>query len=219
LPTSPLLIDPFGDPDLKQKIDKMKPTPGYCIFIDIVGSTAMKQESMYTWIAKIYNTFQDTDSFFRKYQPLKSIGDELMYFIEEDDLINDRESVFLLYDRLFGIAANYKPDYPETKICAAYCENVLPLTFLKDTKDYYGIDIDRAARLKGVDPPLKPREILIDHGMFSRINRLKSSSGPSLNALDNNRSEGFFSAKGIQGDIKYYRINAEQTIENDFYKH
>ncbi len=197
----------------------MKPTPGYCIFIDIVGSTAMKQKSMYTWIAKIYNTFQDTDSFFRKYQPLKSIGDELMYFIEVDDLINDGESVFLLYDRLFGIAANNKSDYPETKICAAYCENVFPLTFLKDTKDYYGIDIDRAARLKGVEPPLKPREILIDDGMFSRIIQLKSSSGPSLNALNNNRSEGFFSAKGIQGDIKYYRINTEQTIENDFYKH
>lgn len=179
----------------------------------------MKQESMYTWIAKIYNTFQDTDSFFRKYQPLKSIGDELMYFIEADDLINDGESVFLLYDRLFGIAANNKSDYPKTKICAAYCENVFPLTFLKDTKDYYGIDIDRAARLKGVEPPLKPREILIDDGMFSRIIQLKSSSGPSLNALNNNRSECSFNAKGIQDDIKYHRVDIEQTIENDFYKH
>ena len=194
----------------------MKPTPGYCIFIDIVDSTAMKQESIYTWIAKIYNCFQDADSFFRKYQPLKSIGDELMYFIEEEDLTNDQESIFFLYDSLFGIAANNKPGYPETKICGAYCESVYPLTFLKDTKDYYGIDIDRAARLKGVDPPLKPREILIDDGFYSRIIQLESSSGSSLNSLNNNRSEGFFRAKGIQGTIKYHRVNTSQITEDDF---
>ena len=194
----------------------MKPTPGYCIFIDIVGSTAMKQKSMYTWISQIYNCFQDTESFFRKYQPLKSIGDELMYFIEETDLANDGESVFLLYDRLFGIAANNKQGYPQTKICAAYCESVFPLTFLKDTRDYYGIDIDRAARLKEVQPPLQPREILIDEGMYSRITQLESSSGTSLNSLNNNRSEGSFAAKGIQGEIKYHRVNILQTSEDDF---
>lgn len=176
----------------------------------------MKRQSIHTWIAKIYNCFQDADSFFRKYQPLKSIGDELMYFIEEGDLTNDGESVFLLYDRLFGIAANDKPDYPETKICAAYCESVFPLTFLKDTKDYYGIDIDRAARLKGVEPPLKPREILIDQGMYSRIIQHHTSSGPSLNSLNNNRSEGSFIAKGIQGEIKYHRVNTSQITEDDF---
>lgn len=162
--TQPLLIDPFDNPNLKEKVATLEPTPGHCIFSDIVESTAMKHSGIHDWVAKIYNCFADADSFFRKFKPLKSIGDELMHFIEEADLTEKCESALYLYDSLFQIAGNTKKSYHKAKICAAFYSSVHPLTFLKGTKDYYGIDIDRAARLKGNEVNIKSHQVVIDAG-------------------------------------------------------
>jgi hypothetical protein len=42
-------IDPT-DRDLKSKIAALRPTPGFCFFIDIVGSTELKDKSLQEWI-------------------------------------------------------------------------------------------------------------------------------------------------------------------------
>ena len=206
----PVLIDPFKHPELKQKLADLRTTPGYCIFIDIVGSTAMKQSGIHNWVAKIYNCFADADSFFAKFKPLKSIGDELMYFIEETDLIESGESALFLYDSLFQIAANTSKDYPETKICAAFCCNVYPLTFLEGTKDYYGIDIDRAARLKGNEVNISSRQVVIDASMHARVIQAASSIANSdqFSSLAGINEAEVFEAKGISDPIKFYRVDA-----------
>lgn len=213
----PLLIDPFENPDLKEKVATLGPTPGYCIFIDIVGSTAMKQSGIHSWVAKIYNCFADADSFFGEFKPLKSIGDELMYFIEEADLVEKGESALYLYDSLFQIAENTKESYPETKICAAFCSSVYPLTFLKGTKDYYGIDIDRAARLKGNEVNIESRQIVIDAGMHERVIQAASliANSGQFSSLAGIKEAEVFEAKGISDPIRFYRINAMPDSEGD----
>src|SRR5215813_6367037 len=142
MPTNPLLID-AGDHDLKTKLDALAPSPGYCIFIDIVGSTAMKQKSMREWVALIHNCFANARTFISIFKPLKGIGDELMYFIEEADLETSRETPLQIYDALFQIATDTSPGFPAAKIVAAYCSSVFPMTFIAGARDYYGIDVDR----------------------------------------------------------------------------
>lgn len=213
----PLLIDPFESPDLNEKIATLGPTPGYCIFIDIVGSTAMKQSGIHNWVAKIYNCFADADSFFRELKPLKSIGDELMYFIEEADLVERGESALYLYDSLLQIAENTRDGCPETKICAAFCSSVYPLTFLKGVRDYYGIDIDRAARLKGNEVNMKSRQVVIDAGMHERVMQAASSIANSdqFSSLAGIKEEEVFMAKGISDPVRFYRINALPDSRGD----
>jgi hypothetical protein len=217
MPTEPLLIDPFENPDLKENVSDLAPTPGYCIFIDIVGSTAMKQQGIHYWVAMIYNCFTDADSFFINFKPLKSIGDELMYFIEATDLAEKGESALFLYDSLYQIAENTKEGFPETKICAAFCSDAYPLTFLKGTKDYYGIDIDRAARLKGNEVNIKSRQVVIDAGMHERVMEAASliANKDQFSSLTGIKEEEVFEAKGISDPIRFYRINAMPDCEGD----
>ena len=56
MPTEPLLINK-NDANLMSNVDKLQAVAGYCIFIDIVGSTAMKQRSIREWVVMIYNGF------------------------------------------------------------------------------------------------------------------------------------------------------------------
>jgi class 3 adenylate cyclase len=72
-----LLFNP-NDRDLKQKIQRLAPSPGYCVIADIVGSTKMKDDALPSWAARIYNTFSLLTSYLHV-SSLKSIGDALMF--------------------------------------------------------------------------------------------------------------------------------------------
>jgi hypothetical protein len=50
------LIDP-SEPGYQDKLDSLSPTKGYCIFIDIVGSTRIKDGPLSEWATKLHNTF------------------------------------------------------------------------------------------------------------------------------------------------------------------
>lgn len=203
-----LLID-STDPKLKEKLDGLKPTPGYCIFIDIVGSTAMKQNSMSEWVALIHNCFADAATIFK---PLKSIGDELMFYIEDADLESSGNTVLTIFDQLIQIATNFNSDYPATKIIAAYCEDVYPMTFLRNTQDYYGIDIDRTARMKTIEPAPMKRELVIDSHMYSKI-KLQDSSNQFLPQIQRLIGPVEHPVNGITQPIQIYRTGT-LCIEN-----
>jgi hypothetical protein len=195
-----LLID-SNDPKLKEKLDGLKPTPGYCIFIDIVGSTAMKLDGMYKWVALIHNCFSDAATIFK---PLKSIGDELMFYIEDADLESSGNTVLTIFDQLIQIATNSNSAYPPTKIVAAYCTSVYPMTFLPGTRDYYGIDIDCTARMKTIEPAPMNRELVIDSRMYSKI-KLQDSSNQFLPQIQRLIGPVEHEAKGISQSIQVYR--------------
>ena len=50
-------------PGFKERIENLCPTYGYCFFIDIVGSTELKDQHLSKWISFIYNTFSNIEVF------------------------------------------------------------------------------------------------------------------------------------------------------------
>ncbi|MCK4815575.1 hypothetical protein KA005_07390 [bacterium] len=159
-----LLIDP-NDPELSKKIKNLKPTYGFCIFIDIVGSTELKDEGLSKWIMLIYNTFANINSFlFSKFQPIKSIGDALMYFISESEM--KEETPLTLYDALVNIINSNEPYFKKIKIGVTYCKEAYNITFIKDNKDIYGKDIDLTARLASI---AESQEIIMNSDFVKKI--------------------------------------------------
>ena len=147
MPSPCVLIDP-RDPALKSKVESMAKTPGICIFIDITGSTEMKCVGVKEWIARTHNCFANSASWLPiGTTPIKSIGDALMYYIEELDLSDSGYNALQIFDGLWHLATETGAEFPDVKIGAAWCEEVYPITFLAGSRDYYGIDIDLTARL------------------------------------------------------------------------
>jgi len=137
VPTTPVVID-LSDPKPTQKVASLQTSPGVCVFIDIVGSTAMKQKGISQWVALIHNAFSVSTSLLNTFKPLKGIGDELMYFIEDVEMQASGETPLQLYDALFRVAGAASQSVPETKIVAAYCTSAYPMTFLAGTRDTTG---------------------------------------------------------------------------------
>lgn len=137
---------------IKQLFNNLKKTPGYCVFIDICNSTQLKDTEIHKWIIRIKNTFSWAQSFF-PFKVLKGIGDELMFYIPEEKLnwLKDNKPVSYfspsqMLQALHEFAKN--KDYQEpVKIAICYCEDVYHITFIENVDDYYGKDIDLAARL------------------------------------------------------------------------
>jgi hypothetical protein len=210
MPTPPLLIDAHA-PDLRSKVRDLLPVPGYCIFIDIVGSTAMKQRGIHDWISMIHNAFANAQTFLLLFQPLKGIGDELMYYIEEADLNSTRYSPLQLFDWLFQIATVQAPSFPPVKVVAGFCSSVYPMTFLEGSRDYYGLDIDRVARLKGPDlePPVQEGEVIIDDVFYQRVSEHYNIIGNQGDFLSVESLTGptVHKVKGISQMISIYRAS------------
>jgi hypothetical protein len=148
-------------------IQALRPTPGTCIFIDVTGSTAMKNTRTTTqWLLLLSNCFSDSKSYLSPFPLLKTIGDELMYYIEDSDLAAAGYNHFQVYDNLWQIAVQQSGLYPDVKISAAWCDDVYPVTFIPGQQDYYGLGIDQTARLKG---EAKPKEVVIDEQLHQRV--------------------------------------------------
>ena len=42
-------------PSLKTKLEELEPTPGYCILVDSVGSTALKDNEPRVWLSRLHD--------------------------------------------------------------------------------------------------------------------------------------------------------------------
>lgn len=133
MPSQSFWINPH-DPHLRDKVDALKPIPGYCIFIDIIASTAMKQKGIRHWISSIHNSFSNSELFLTPFCPLKSIGDTLMYYIEDSDLRKSGYCPLHIFDGLYQIATGDDHDIPPVKIGAARCLEAYALTFFPATR-------------------------------------------------------------------------------------
>jgi len=149
----------FKDPRseaLGDIIKNLEPTPGTCIFIDIINSTGDKYICEHNqWIRKLNNTFNfisllnDFPSFV-----VKGIGDELMLFLPDKDLFQNSifKDYFMLLNEIYATIDNLK-DHPlhdlfyECKVGIHYCTDVYNITFFDGVNDYYGTDIDLSARI------------------------------------------------------------------------
>lgn len=159
-------------PNLKEGLSGLPPTPGYCIFVDIVGSTALKDGPITEWAAFIHNTFINATCFLgRQMVPLKTIGDCCMFYIPEAKLAEMGEHALSLFTSLCRLAAEPDPVYKEVKIGAAFCRHAFELTFVENAHDIYGKDIDLTSRLLGF---AGPREIVMNAGFVERVQEIYS---------------------------------------------
>lgn len=204
MPSPCLLISP-SNPNLKADVQALAKTPGICIFIDITGSTQMKCGSLKEWIAKIHNCFANAATFVPpQFVPIKSIGDALMYFIEEPDLASTGYTPMQIYEGLWQMATETATEFPEVKIGAAWCEEVYPITFFDGNRDYYGIDIDLTARLQSL---AKSKEVVIDSRLRDKVLEHYSIAGNPDDFVGVRKLEGpeECSPKGIPHTVRIYR--------------
>jgi len=142
--------------DLVKVLNKIPTCPGTCIFIDLVESTGIKyKKGIGHWGKLINNTFNFI-SILNDFPEniVKGIGDELMIYIP-DEALAQKESLnnhYAIIEELYSTLLNIK-SFPvknlfmDCKMSIHYCLNVYNISFLKSYNDYYGKDIDMAARL------------------------------------------------------------------------
>ncbi len=199
-----LLINP-QDKDLKAKVESIAKTPGLCIFIDITGSTHMKCFGLKEWIAKIHNCCANAATLMPPlFTPIKSIGDALMYYIEEGDLLHSGYTSLQIYDGLWQIATESGPEFPDVKIGAVWCEDVYPITFFAGNRDYYGIDIDLTSRLQSL---ADSKEVVIDFRLHEKVMRDYDGAGNRDQCVSVRRLVGpeKVAPKGIPKKVLIYR--------------
>ena len=148
-------LDPFSK-ELDDLISKMETTPGTCIFIDLINSTADKiLHPDNSWIKKLNNTFNfiSVINQFPNFV-VKGIGDEMMLYLPDDELQHNKtvHNYLALLGELHAtvetlIRHPLKNLFYECKVGIHYCTNVYNITFFDGVNDYYGTDIDASARL------------------------------------------------------------------------
>ncbi|MCF8235231.1 MAG: hypothetical protein K9G67_10625 [Bacteroidales bacterium] len=142
--------------EIDKELESIPKCPGTCFFIDIVGSTVIKYTSgLKEWGRKLNNTFNFI-SFLNDFPDnvVKGIGDEIMLYIPDEQLEKKttHKDYFSLLQEIYATLDNIK-NYPledmflQCKVAIHYCTEVYNITFLEGANDYYGRDIDLAARL------------------------------------------------------------------------
>jgi hypothetical protein len=77
-----MLYADLHDTDLRRKLTALAPVPGYCISVDLVGSSGLKGAGLDAWVTATLQAFACVRScLYAKFPPIKSIGDALMFFI------------------------------------------------------------------------------------------------------------------------------------------
>jgi hypothetical protein len=154
-------------PSLGKELEELEPTPGFCILVDIVDSTALKDSGLGVWPMRIFNTFSLVRSYLKDCLPLKSLGDSLMFYVRESELSARGQTALDLFLPLTFVAQEEAKDiFGPSKIAVAYCRDAYEITFLRVTNDIYGKDIDLTARLMGL---ALDGEIIMNEGFVDRV--------------------------------------------------
>ncbi len=192
--------------NLKEQIDALRPIPGYCFFIDITGSTEMKDMELSKWIAYIYNTFANIKSFlFSKFEPIKVLGDGMLFFIPESDM--QKETPLTLFNALTNIVKEGERYFKEVKIGAAFCRSVYDITFVRGNRDIYGKDIDLTARLSG---EAASREIVMNREYLDRVRSEWDRIANRSNFEEVERITGpeLITIRGFTNQLEIFRFRA-----------
>jgi len=166
--------NPYSE-ELTEIIAGLKPTPGVCIFIDLINSTGDKfDQANNAWIRKLNNTFNFI-SFINDFPNfvVKGIGDELMLYLPDKDLQKSRsfKDYFSLLSEIYAtmdtlIHHPLKEIFYECKVGIHYCTDVYNITFFDGVNDYYGIDIDTSARLMS---KAQGNRIVMSEAFYSKV--------------------------------------------------
>jgi class 3 adenylate cyclase len=140
------LLDFEGDQNLRQTLDNLTQVNGFCIMVDIVGSTELKDRDEKEWIILFGNTFSHArGGVGLKF--LKTVGDELMFWFKDEDL---GQTPLELIQKLDDMLREKKAEpnlYPPVRVAVCRCSGVLEISFMRPGDDVFGKEIDLTARL------------------------------------------------------------------------
>ena len=204
-----------GSKALEKVLKKIPACPGTCLFIDLVESTGIKyKKGIEHWGKLINNTFNFI-SILNDFPEniVKGIGDELMIYIPDESLVakttftNHYSIIEELYSTLINIKSFPVIDlFMDCKVSLHYCTDVYNITFLKGYNDYYGRDIDMAARL--MSKSAKNRIVLSETFLEKALQDLKNLEIPventCLSEVSEQVAENF---KGIPFPVTYRTID------------
>ncbi len=169
--TSPIFLN-FDNPEiLKTQIENLQPSPGTCIFIDICGSTAIKQQELKRWILYIGNTIKLCFGISHLFRDcvLKLIGDAIMIYIPDTKKDEEDENYTTILDMLKNCISStgttIDPITLKTKAAVHYCTDPYNITY-NAANDYYGNDIDLTVRLMEKS---KENEIVISERYYQKV--------------------------------------------------
>lgn len=139
----------LGDPNLKAVLANLNPSAGFCLMVDIVGSTAAKDRDLREWIRLMANTFNRvrawTESTF-----LKTVGDMLMFWFP-DARFHSTTSPLTIFQGLIDMQEEATPNlYLPVKAAITRCNEAYEISFMRPGPDVYGKDIDLTARLLSI---------------------------------------------------------------------
>lgn len=204
-----------GSKALEKVLKKIPACPGTCLFIDLVESTGIKyKKGIAHWGKLINNTFNFI-SILNDFPEniVKGIGDELMIYIPDESLITKKTlpNHYSILEELYSTLLNIK-SFPvkdlfmDCKVSLHYCTDVYNITFLRGYNDYYGRDIDMAARL--MSKSAKNRIVLSEAFYRKAQEDIKNLNIPlentCLSEVSDQVSENF---KGIPFPVTYRTID------------
>jgi len=172
-------LDFNNEEKLMQQIEGLQPTSGVCIFIDICGSTKVKQKALKEWILLIGNTLRLLSGISQLFSDnvLKLIGDEIMIFIPDDKMLAANENYATVLDFLKNCISSFGDDIDNltlrTKASIHYCSDTFHISFCNEADDYYGNDIDLIAKL--MKKFSKKNKIVISETYYKKVNSIDSS--------------------------------------------
>ena len=168
----------FRDPnseEIERILEKIPKCPGTCFFIDVINSTDIKyKSSLKAWGKRLNNTFNFI-SLLNDFPDnvVKGIGDELMLYIPDTDLVNKTsynnylgliEEIYATIDNLLNYPI--EDTFLNCKVSIHYCTDVYNITFFEKANDYYGKDIDLTARLMG---KARANRIVMSEKFFTKV--------------------------------------------------
>ncbi|MCF8229012.1 MAG: hypothetical protein K9G58_00125 [Bacteroidales bacterium] len=204
----------FRDPNSKEienVLENIPLCPGTCFFIDIVGSTQIKyREDLKSWGKKLNNTFNFI-SIINEFPDnvVKGIGDEIMLFIPDEEL--GRKAAFKDYysllQEIYATLDNIK-NFPieglflPCKVAIHYCTEVYNISFLEGANDYYGQDIDLAARLTS---KAKANRIVMSERFYNKVKQDFDSKHSNImnSAIDQVSEKYLEDFKGVPRPTEY----------------
>lgn len=160
--------------DLQAMINGLNPVPGTCIFIDVCNSTLVKNQKPLTyWLPVIRNSIAIGQKLPSLMQPLKCIGDELMFYIPDSELVANNESHATLFESVENFISSWGPTLDgcilELKAAMHYCLDSYNLTFCGNIQnpvdDYYGSGVDLTARLMS---KTKAKRLVISEDFYQK---------------------------------------------------
>jgi len=198
-----LFID-FDDPQMLARIEALKPLKGYCILLDISGSTRLKDMPTKKWIIHLYNTFANMRTFLLFLRPLKCIGDEMMFYVPVAESRKVFGGPLGLFSATCSIVSEKEELFRDVKASIVFCRSAYAIAFVRQTSDIYGKEIDLAARLLA---KAKARQVIMSKSFYEALKRGYKKYGDGLQVPEFSEiDEVSYQLKGFRGRQTAYKI-------------